>query len=133
MQPCDILIEATWCLPVDPDGRLLGDHALVIRDGRIVDRLNDLGMVNGTLVAVHAVHLDERETARCAERGVSIVHCPRSNLKLASGIADVARFLRHGLVAGRHLVENGKLLELDTEEILGRSNEWRLRIAAASG
>jgi len=35
-------------------------------------------------------------------------------------------------VAGRQLVENGRLLELDTEEILGRSNEWRLRIAAAS-
>lgn len=204
---------------------------------RPFDRLDDLGMVNSSLVAVHAVHLDDGETARCAERGVSIVHCPRSNLKLASGIADVARFRRLGLavglgtdgaasndeldvlgemraaallakgltgdaaalsaadavrlatlegaralgieadtgsleagkwadvtcvdlrtlnsqpvydpvsqlvytaraeqvtdvwVAGRHLVESGSLLELDTEEILGRSNEWRLRIAAAS-
>ncbi len=63
-------------------------------------RLARLGFVNATLTAVHAVHFDEDEIAQCAERGAAIVHCPRSNLKLASGIADVERYRRAGITVG---------------------------------
>ena len=34
--------------------------------------------------------LTDAEIALCAERGVSVVHCPESNLKLASGFCPVA-------------------------------------------
>jgi 5-methylthioadenosine/S-adenosylhomocysteine deaminase len=64
---------------------------------RPLERLRDAGLVNHSLLAVHAVHLDGREVARVAEAGVSVVHCPNSNLKLASGVADIAAYRRAGI------------------------------------
>ncbi len=67
---------------------------------RPFERLEALGLVNSSLLAVHAVHMDEAEIARFAETGVSIAHCPRSNLKLASGIAPLAAFVAAGIDVG---------------------------------
>ena len=39
MQPADLIIAARWTIPVEPEGQVLDDHALVVRDGRIVDLL----------------------------------------------------------------------------------------------
>ena len=64
---------------------------------RPFDRLEAAGLVNASLLAIHAVHLNEAEAERFAEAGVSIAHCPKSNLKLASGIAPVARFRSAGV------------------------------------
>jgi len=36
MEPVDTLVSARWVVPVEPDGRVLEDHALAIRNGRIV-------------------------------------------------------------------------------------------------
>jgi len=36
-EPCDVLIEARWVVPVEPDGVVLDDHAVAVRDGCIVD------------------------------------------------------------------------------------------------
>ena len=63
-------------------------------------RLESLGLIGPSLTAVHAVHLDDREVALFAERGVSIAHCPASNLKLASGIPRIARYLDAGINLG---------------------------------
>lgn len=64
---------------------------------RPFERLETLGLVNTSLLAVHAVHMTDDEIARMAEAGVSIAHCPRSNLKLASGIAPIANYRRNGV------------------------------------
>ena len=64
---------------------------------RPFQRLQELGFVNGTLLAVHAVHFNAAEIAEAALQGVSVAHCPRSNLKLASGIAPVAAMLKAGV------------------------------------
>lgn len=64
---------------------------------RPLDRLNELGLVNSSLLAVHAVHLTEDEMRQFADSGVSVAHCPRSNLKLASGIAEVAALQNAGV------------------------------------
>ena len=48
-------------------------------------------------MAAHCVYLTEEDMELFARRGVSPVHCPNSNLKLASGIAPVRRFLDKGL------------------------------------
>ncbi|MCA1714074.1 MAG: amidohydrolase family protein, partial [Gammaproteobacteria bacterium] len=53
---------------------------------RPLARLDRLGLVNDRLIAVHMTQLTDAEIALCAERGVSVVHCPESNLKLASGL-----------------------------------------------
>jgi 5-methylthioadenosine/S-adenosylhomocysteine deaminase len=45
---------------------------------------------------VHATQLDPAEIGDLAERGVSIVHCPRANMKLASGTCPVTALLARG-------------------------------------
>ena len=67
---------------------------------RPITRLERLGLVGPTLTAVHAVHLNAWEIALFAERGVTIAHCPASNLKLASGIVPIARYLDAGVAIG---------------------------------
>lgn len=64
---------------------------------RPLARLDRLGLVNDRLVAVHMTQLTEAEIAQCAERGVTVVHCPESNLKLASGFCPAARLQRAGV------------------------------------
>jgi 5-methylthioadenosine/S-adenosylhomocysteine deaminase len=67
---------------------------------RPVERLRALGLVGPRLVAVHAVHLDDAELDLFAREGVSVAHCPSSNMKLASGIAPVARMRSRGIRVG---------------------------------
>ncbi len=57
---------------------------------RPLARLDRLGLVNDRLIAVHMTQLTDAEIALCAARGVSVVHCPESNLKLASGFCRAA-------------------------------------------
>jgi 5-methylthioadenosine/S-adenosylhomocysteine deaminase len=64
---------------------------------RPIERLQGLGLVNASLMAVHAVHLTEDEIALFADAGVAVAHCPRSNLKLADGIAPVAAYRDAGV------------------------------------
>ncbi len=47
----------------------------------------------------HAIHLTDRERARLAEAGASLIHCPTSNTFIGSGLFDMglARTLRVGL------------------------------------
>ena len=48
-------------------------------------------------IAAHCVHLTEDDMRLLAKRGVSAVHCPVSNLNLASGCADVMGMVRAGM------------------------------------
>lgn len=61
---------------------------------RQIARLDRLGLINDRLIAVHMTQLSDAEIALCAARGVSVAHCPESNLKLASGFCRVEA-LRH--------------------------------------
>jgi 5-methylthioadenosine/S-adenosylhomocysteine deaminase len=72
--------------------RSLTEHGV-----RPLERLARLGLVGPGLVAVHAVHLDDPEIELLARQGASVVHCPSSNLKLASGFARVAKMLTAGV------------------------------------
>lgn len=65
-----------------------------------VARLEELGALGPNLIAVHAVHLNQREIELLARTGCHIAHCPASNLKLASGIAPVAAMIDAGLNVG---------------------------------
>ncbi|WP_287598478.1 TRZ/ATZ family hydrolase [Thermomonas sp.] len=64
---------------------------------RPLARLDRLGLVNDRLIAVHMTQLTEAEIHLCAERGVSVVHCPESNLKLASGFCPACALLKAGV------------------------------------
>lgn len=64
---------------------------------RPIARLDRLGLVNERLIAIHMTQLTEAEMHLCAERGVSVVHCPESNLKLASGFCPACALERAGV------------------------------------
>jgi len=70
----------------------------VAKDGkRPLQRLDELGLLSPRLVAVHMTQLDEREIERFATCGGHVIHCPESNLKLASGFCPVQRLLETGI------------------------------------
>jgi len=64
---------------------------------RPLERLSRLGLLGPQLIAVHAVHLLPEEIELLGRHGCSAVHCPSSNLKLASGFAPVAAMLAAGV------------------------------------
>ncbi len=64
---------------------------------RPIARLDRLGLIDERLIAVHMTQLTEAEIHLCAERGVSVVHCPESNLKLASGFCPACALQRAGV------------------------------------
>ncbi len=73
------------------------ESAFAEKGQRPMQRLHELGLVNDSLIAVHATQLNDDEIALLAQVGASIVHCPESNLKLASGFCPVAKCLAAGV------------------------------------
>ncbi|MBI1965234.1 MAG: TRZ/ATZ family hydrolase [Betaproteobacteria bacterium] len=67
---------------------------------RPIRRLQQLGLLGPNFIAVHAVHLADDEIELLADHGCHVAHCPSSNLKLASGIAPVARLAGRGVNIG---------------------------------
>ncbi len=59
--------------------------------------LETTGVLQAPAAVAHCVHLDDDDPRRLREAGASAVHCPSSNLKLASGIAPVPRLLEAGV------------------------------------
>jgi 5-methylthioadenosine/S-adenosylhomocysteine deaminase len=64
---------------------------------RPLARLDRLGMAGPQLVGIHMTQLEDPEIERLAETGSHVVHCPESNLKLASGFCPVARLIDAGV------------------------------------
>ncbi len=65
-----------------------------------VEVLEEHGLLDGRLLAAHCVHITEREREILARRGAGVAHNPTSNLKLASGVADVVGMLEAGIAVG---------------------------------
>jgi len=72
-------------------------EAVAATGQRPLARLAALGLVTPSLIGVHATALTTEEIALLATAGANVVHCPRSNLKLASGLCPVAELLRAGV------------------------------------
>ncbi len=64
---------------------------------RPLARLEQLGLLNDVLIAVHMTQVTDAEVEACAAAGVAVVHCPESNMKLASGHAPVVRMRNAGI------------------------------------
>ncbi|WP_254532089.1 amidohydrolase [Natrinema gelatinilyticum] len=60
----------------------------------------ELGMLEPEDFVAHGVHLDDTEIELLAEAGTGVIHCPASNMKLASGMAPVQRLLEAGVTVG---------------------------------
>lgn len=64
---------------------------------RPLQRLADLGLISPRLLCVHATQLTDEEIALLSESGASVVHCPESNLKLASGFCPTGKLAKAGV------------------------------------
>jgi 5-methylthioadenosine/S-adenosylhomocysteine deaminase len=64
---------------------------------RPFQRLKKLGLCSPRLIAIHALHLNEEDLNIIEECQPNIVHCPESNMKLASGICPVTELQMRGV------------------------------------
>jgi 5-methylthioadenosine/S-adenosylhomocysteine deaminase len=71
--------------------RSVAEHGI-----RPIERMQRLGVLGPSLIAVHAVHLEKHEIELLGSHAASIAHCPSSNLKLASGFAPVEALRKAG-------------------------------------
>jgi 5-methylthioadenosine/S-adenosylhomocysteine deaminase len=70
------------------------------RGMRPVACLADSGVLSLAPVLGHGVRLNAAERRFVAEAGASVAHCPGSNLKLASGAADIVGYREDGIRVG---------------------------------
>jgi len=64
---------------------------------RPLERLNKLGLLSPRLLAVHMTQLTDDEINLVAETGAHVLHCPESNLKLASGFCQTYKLQQAGI------------------------------------
>ncbi|MFA5626843.1 MAG: TRZ/ATZ family hydrolase [Thiohalomonadaceae bacterium] len=72
-------------------------QALAEHSQRPLQRLAELGLMSPRLLAVHMTQLEDEDISTIAMAGAHIVHCPESNLKLASGFCPVHKLLLAGV------------------------------------
>lgn len=65
-----------------------------------IHHLASLGVLDDRLLAAHVVWPSDEEIDLLAARGVGVVHCPQSNMKIAAGIAPVPELLAAGVAVG---------------------------------
>ena len=64
---------------------------------RPLERLKDLGLLSPSLIGVHMTQWTDDEMSHYARSNAHVVHCPESNLKLASGFCPVKKLQDHGI------------------------------------
>ncbi len=102
------------------------DDAVAKTGRRPLARLAELGLVTPSLIGVHATALTAEDIELLARAGAHVVHCPRSNLKLASGLCPVAKLLDAGVnvaLGTDGAASNNRLdlwAELQTAALLGK-------------
>ena len=77
---------------VDP---IVDEHGV-----RPLEYADDLGLLTEDDFIAHGVHVDQTEIDLLAERATGVVHCPASNMKLASGMAPVQHMRDAGVTVG---------------------------------
>ncbi|MGQ9732199.1 MAG: amidohydrolase family protein [Candidatus Zipacnadales bacterium] len=65
-----------------------------------IEHMEEIGLFRVPVNAAHCVWLSDRDIQILVERQVGVVHCPGSNMKLASGVAPVPKLLDSGAVVG---------------------------------
>jgi len=73
------------------------DMNLQLRGNRHIEWLNELGVLGPSTQLVHSVWLTDEELELIAKHQASVVHCPVSNMYLASGVARVPEMLQMGI------------------------------------
>ncbi len=74
--------------------------------------LESLGALDGRTIAAHGIWINDGDMAILKRHNVGVAHCPSSNMKLASGVAPVMKYLRAGVAIG-----------LGTDGVAGSNND----------
>jgi len=66
----------------------------------IVEYLYSIGVLDEKTLMIHSVWIDDKDIAIIENSNAHVVHCPESNMKLASGIAPVPKLIEKGVAVG---------------------------------
>jgi cytosine/adenosine deaminase-related metal-dependent hydrolase len=90
-----VRLHTHLCETLDEERYTLQRHGL-----RPVEFMETLDWVGDDVWYAHAIHVNDREIDLFAHRGTGVCHCPSSNMRLASGIAPVRKYLNAGVRTG---------------------------------
>jgi cytosine/adenosine deaminase-related metal-dependent hydrolase len=90
-----VRLHTHLCETADEEIYTLAQHAM-----RPIDYMDSLGWVENDVWFAHAVKVNDAEIATLAHRGTGVCHCPTSNMRLASGIAPLRKYLDAGVRVG---------------------------------
>jgi cytosine/adenosine deaminase-related metal-dependent hydrolase len=62
-----------------------------------IEYFDSIGVIDDHSVLAHCIHVNDKETKLLKKNNVRVSHCPSSNLKLGSGIANIPKFLKKGI------------------------------------
>ncbi len=62
-----------------------------------IEYFNSIGVIDDHSVLAHCIHVNDKETELLKKNDVRVSHCPSSNLKLGSGIANIPKYLSKGI------------------------------------
>jgi len=91
----DVRLHTHLCETFDEERYTLETHGL-----RPVAWMDTMGWLGDDVWFAHAVHVNDDEVRQFARTGVGVAHCPCSNMRLASGISPVKKYLGAGVHVG---------------------------------
>ncbi len=101
------LLTETYSLMQDYDGAVFHTHASENKDEITevkkltgmdnIEYFHSLGLLDSKTVLAHCIHLNDVEVGLLKNNSVNVAHCPSSNLKLGSGIANIPKYLKEGI------------------------------------
>ncbi len=62
-----------------------------------IEYFDSIGILDSDTVLAHCIHLNDAEVSMLKEKSVRVAHCPSANLKLASGLADIPKYIEEGI------------------------------------
>src|SRR5690606_7493298 len=62
-----------------------------------IEYFDSIGVIDDHSVLAHCIHVNDKETDLLKKKNVRVSHCPSSNLKLGSGIANIPKYLKKGI------------------------------------
>lgn len=103
----DKLLRDTFGMHKEMEGTLFHTHAsenrgemdaVMKRTGkRNIEAFHEMGLLSDTSCFAHCIWLDDNEIRMMEESQSRVLHCPSSNLKLGSGIANIPEYLERNI------------------------------------
>ncbi len=90
-----VTMHTHLCETFDEERYTLESHKL-----RPVAWMETVGWLGADVWYAHAIHVNDDEIRQFASTGTGVAHCPCSNMRLASGIAPVKKYMDNGVKVG---------------------------------